>query len=266
MLSDFKPIESNLVNENRNSKLFSSIDRSKTINVSSGKRVSLNKSENDTNKIFNTAQGDYLQSYFKDKSFEFEINVDLVKEDNELVTHLKNYNAENKNCVLSVTYYKESVQTSWCIIKSYEQINLFLVYLSKIYEYDGFDPQIQEIIAYLYNKDLNSCDPKFFEEFFEFFKKIIQTDALKRKMFVLEFLEMSVYSFNSLIDGVKHKEGFIEFLTLPKNSKKTIYKCSCNSVKNEYKNAYFVKRWFILKEDIMFYLDNSCAEYGKDVS
>lgn len=241
-------------------------DRAKTINISSGKRVSLIKQENNTNKIFNTSQGDYLQSYIKDKSFDFEIDVNIKTTNNVYSELMDKFENKEKNCILNVTYFKDSIQTSWLICKSYEQINLFLVYLTKIYEYDGFDSQIQEIIAYLYNKDLNSCDAKFFEEFVEFFKKIIQTDALKKKMFVLEFLEISVYTFNSLIDGIKYKEGYIENLTLPKNSKKLVYKCACNTEKNQLKNSYFVKKWFILKEDIMFYMDNSCSEFGKDVS
>ena len=98
-------------------------------------------------------------------------------------------------------------------------------------------------------------------------KGVLNDDSvLKESVNILEFLEVSSHSFESIDDNeffLKPKEGYILKRCKPS---KTLISClqyiccsNCPCCK------LWQRRWFVLKDEMIFYLDNSNSSEGKDV-
>ena len=84
-------------------------------------------------------------------------------------------------------------------------------------------------------------------------------DLIKKRTDFLEFLEISRYSFDSFHEGKKPKEGYVQKKTNRGSFVQCIFcllPCFCKT---------WQKRWFVLKDDMICYLDNSSSSIGKDV-
>ena len=95
--------------------------------------------------------------------------------------------------------------------------------------------------------------------------EVINNPKLKNIVKILEFLEVSLYSFENYYDNdffLKPKEGYI----LKRCKSKKILSCFqylCCS--NSPCCKLWVRKWFVLKDDMIFYLDSSFSNIGKDV-
>lgn len=94
------------------------------------------------------------------------------------------------------------------------------------------------------------------------FNDILKYEEIKSSTNFLEFIGISSYGLDALTDGNKTKEGYIS-----KKSKKRRYGCLLNML-----TCYMIKccnfsqkRWFILQEDMICYLESSTSNIGKDV-
>ena len=95
--------------------------------------------------------------------------------------------------------------------------------------------------------------------------EIFNHPKLKNHFKILEFLEISMYSFDNLDDNEyfqKPKEGYI----LKRCKAGKFFSCfQALCCKNCPCCKLWQRRWFVLKEDMIFYLDNSYSNIGKDV-
>jgi hypothetical protein len=96
----------------------------------------------------------------------------------------------------------------------------------------------------------------------EVLNNFLKFEKLRARLSFLEFLEISNYSFDGFNEGVKPKEGYVLKQSNIRKST-SILRCIC---------ACFIccckkwqMRWFVLKDDMICYLDNSSASIGKDV-
>lgn len=94
---------------------------------------------------------------------------------------------------------------------------------------------------------------------------IINNPKLKSMIKILEFLELSLHSFENYDTNdffIKPKEGYI----LKRSKLKKYLSCLqyfCCS--NRECCSVWQRRWFVLKDDMIFYLDNSFSSIGKEV-
>ena len=81
-------------------------------------------------------------------------------------------------------------------------------------------------------------------------------------VFINEFFEISSHSFVSYNNGVKPKEGYIS-----KRSEYSLCQATCIELCKCVKCcccASYIKYWFLLKEDMICYLDSSTSQIGKN--
>ncbi len=93
-------------------------------------------------------------------------------------------------------------------------------------------------------------------------------DILKSENFIrslpsfLEFIEISSFGDELITEGNIPKEGYIL-----KKSQRKRYGCFLNSLTFGLINCcnFWQKRWFILQDEMICYLENSTSNLGKDV-
>lgn len=89
----------------------------------------------------------------------------------------------------------------------------------------------------------------------EIINQLINIPRVRNKMVFLEFLEISQHSFN---EETKPKEGYIL------KQSKILRQGSCLKALCCCKR--WQRRWFLLKDDLICYLDSSSSNIGKDVN
>jgi hypothetical protein len=178
--------------------------------------------------------------------------------------------------ILNVRYKKEISQRIFCweIKKTYLQIKEFLhqvkLYIIKINS-DTLDSKIKidnknleikwEVFRMIELKEYHKRN----KELIGVLNDLFNHPKLRNHFKILEFLEISMYSFDNLDDNdyfQKPKEGYI----LKRCKAGKFFSClqafccsSCPCCK------LWQRRWFVLKDDMIFYLDNSYSNIGKDV-
>lgn len=215
-------------------------------------------------RIFSATKKTNLNStYFKDyKSFLFYLDIELNK-DHSIYNLSKVKNKENSFCILKVDFSKPDIKNVvWDVSKTFEQIQEFLTKVSKLVEFKMFDKPYVKQINKLRTTRKKNCGQHFFMNFVDVFKVLLSKEEIKRRIFLLEFLEISILSFITLSEGIKYKEGYIDKLSKQRSRKGCMYKLFCCDY---IKCKNFYKRWFVVKDDMMFYIDNSSDYMGKDV-
>lgn len=160
--------------------------------------------------------------------------------------------------------YRNSYEYEWTIYKS---IPSFKDFLSKL-QYEMQSKKIplpnQQCVDFL--STIQKCtyaqlkskgnDIQLFLNFLTSYDKIKDNIVLK------EFFEISGHSFLDCNQGNKPREGYIQKLSEFSVCQKTwidlckCFECCCH--------ASWIKRWFLLKNDMICYLDSSTSEIGKD--
>ena len=96
-----------------------------------------------------------------------------------------------------------------------------------------------------------------------FLNQLLNFQIIKEFLIVFEFLEISSQSFHCFNDGNKPKEGYILKQVDPRLCRSLMFcLCPCISCCCRVWN----KRWFVLKDDMICYLESSMTAMGKDVS
>lgn len=161
---------------------------------------------------------------------------------------------------------------TWDIYKTPHKIKKLLIYIhnemilkqkNKIDDYSTNDLKI--LISYIKSKINDFLH--IINEVLEFINSLIEKDRsfLNFESF-LEFLEISCHSFHLYNEGIKPLEGYA--LKKAENSccrcliKWTCccFRCCCCQCLSNYN-----KRWFILKNDMICYLNNLNDDIGKDI-
>jgi hypothetical protein len=90
---------------------------------------------------------------------------------------------------------------------------------------------------------------------------MVQIPIIRDKIFFLEFLEISRHSFDCFNDGNKPKEGYVLKKSFSENDNHLLNKicrvCCCQR---------WQTCWFVIKENMVCYLDNSSSDIGKEVN
>lgn len=91
---------------------------------------------------------------------------------------------------------------------------------------------------------------------------ILKYDEIKKSTRFIEFLELSQYGLDILYEGTITKEGYIYKKTKDKRHSFFTKLITCCLIK--YFNCW-QRRWFILQDDMICYLESSVSNIGRDV-
>lgn len=125
-----------------------------------------------------------------------------------------------------------------------------------------FNEDLQTNIKKLLEKSLDQFKSIEIEVILSIVNEILKYDEIKISTHFLEFLEISKYGLDIIYDGTITKEGYIY-----KKTKNKRYGCFLNMITCcmiKYCNCW-QKRWFILQDDMICYLESSVSNIGKDV-
>ena len=98
-----------------------------------------------------------------------------------------------------------------------------------------------------YNRDENIID---------ILNDACDNNDVNKETFFLEFLEYSPYSITNIQNGLKPKEGYILKMGI---TRKNLIRDVCLAFLDTMNMVCYQKRWFILKDDMICYLDNHQA-------
>ena len=125
-----------------------------------------------------------------------------------------------------------------------------------------FKEDLQLNIKKLLEKSLDQFKSIEIEVILNIINDILKYDEIKMSTRFIEFLELSQYGLDILYDGTITKEGYIY-----KKTKNKRYGCFMNIITCcliKYCNCW-QRRWFILQDDMICYLESSVSNIGRDV-
>ena len=96
--------------------------------------------------------------------------------------------------------------------------------------------------------------------------KTVYSDLLNRandNVKLREFFEISNVSFSKFNQGIKPKEGYCQKKAEVKTCRR-LFNCFCSCMECVLFNK-FNKRWIVLKDDMLFYMNSSLSETGKNI-
>jgi hypothetical protein len=202
----------------------------------------------------------------------FTINIKFNKETKVgKILNRKIKREKNFRIIIFTVDYKSNIDKdnfNWDIYKTYQEVqNLF--YLIKI-TFSDFDlpqnqifPNNKEIlrnIDYILNisDDSDLIKVQNLRIIVQLINSLAEFPLIRDKIFFLEFIEISRHSFDCFNDGNKPKEGYVLKKSLSKNDNSCFKKICCFRQK-------WKKCWFVVKDDMVCYLDNSSSDIGKEV-
>ena len=197
------------------------------------------------------------------ETINFKLSFEIAKE-HKILQLINIRNLELTNTLINVIFVNDNNnQISWTISKSFSQIQDFLISFERIIINSKFneDDLINDLVIFL-KRDYKSKG--FYDDFLKFANLITASyKKIRNMIFFLEFFEISLYSFETLEKGIKYKEGYI----LKKRRKKVpnnscfqlLFCCGICQCK------VYSKQWFILKEDMMYYIEKSYNILAKDI-
>lgn len=197
-------------------------------------------------------------------------SIELSLDNNHLINKvIKDNKLEKEYCIFKVQYSKlgeisnlenKKASINWYLCKNIKKLRAFLSIVLKDPNLVSLAKENKEIIL----KIFNNKNQNIFQEFVSLFNHILKLhNKVKTNVYFLEFLELSIVSFSFLDLGIKYKEGYVIKHTKPiKNNDCCWYLfccclCKCKS---------FMKKWIIIKNDMLFFIDTSAENMGKDVS
>lgn len=197
-------------------------------------------------------------SYFRNNNYLFNLEFNAPT-DHRLLSLIKVRNLDSNYYLFKVKYSRLSINAEWHIAKSNESIFQFLNFLINDSEFDTYFQEHKGSIEKLVNK--REICKNFLNDTIKLMNMVFAVESLKRKIYVLEFCEISIISFITLSQGIKHKEGYIN------KQIKEVSKCSssmCCLFSCLFHN--FKRKWFVVRKDMIFYIDSSSDYMGKNVS
>lgn len=194
-------------------------------------------------------------------------NINYINNPNINTSNSNNNNSDsnitaktNQNLRYFSKHSHQQKPVIWYISKNKSTIHDFLNQLNKDSEFILLPPMFQKNLALLLSYSKKEISNFFFEFCFLLNSLIINLPIFMSKIYFLEFFELSVISFSLLNQGIKYKEGYIIKHTKPIRNTgwcNVFNLCSCKK---------FVKKWYIIQNDLLYFLDNSSDVMGKDVS
>lgn len=97
---------------------------------------------------------------------------------------------------------------------------------------------------------------------FNLINEILNSEKFKKSQSLLDFIEISDFGSEIICEGNIPKEGYIQ-----KKSQRKRYGCFLNFITCGIINCcnQWQKRWFILQDEMICYLENAQSNIGKDV-
>jgi hypothetical protein len=126
-----------------------------------------------------------------------------------------------------------------------------------------FNNDLQLNIKKLLEKSLEQFKLIEIEVILNIINEILKYEEIKMSTRFIEFLELSQYGLDILYDGTITKEGYIYKKTKNKRHGCFVKLITCCLIK--FCNCW-QKRWFILQDDMICYLESSVSNIGRDVS
>lgn len=126
-----------------------------------------------------------------------------------------------------------------------------------------FQEDLQLNIKKLLEKSLEQFKSIEIEVILNIINDILKYDEIKMSTHFIEFLELSQYGLDILYDGTITKEGYIYKKSKNKRYSWFMNLITCCLIK--YCNCW-QRRWFILQDDMICYLESSVSNIGRDVS
>jgi hypothetical protein len=245
-------------------------------NDSNKKEIFLNKNKRSKSFISNhsavsassyhTTQTIYTQ-HFKP----FSIKLSLKKKTSISKIVKRKVVKDERIFILKVEYKSGEEIFDWVIYKTYRELKENLIHIKSNITY-----MLKEDIYTVTHKDhletLNSINDyiQISQRVFSKGENIIGVleimnnliPSIRDKIFFLEFLEISRHSFDCFNDGNKPKEGYILKRNGNSRSSSCLFKvfCCCLSFCPSYS-----RRWFVLKDEMICYLEDSASDIGKEV-
>jgi phosphatidylserine/phosphatidylglycerophosphate/cardiolipin synthase-like enzyme len=254
--------------------------------------ISIKDNENDidsTNEQTNSAED--VESIYTHHFVPFSIKLQLIKRTklSEILKKDLSYNSDNsildnsnsitnnqkyeiekdENLVhFKVRYESEDdAKFTWDLFKTYKEIKaLLLQILSCVHrgsiQANNTTPLVFRnlpLLARLDYEEYVNC----ILQIIDMLNTLLGYRKIRDQIFFLEFLEISRHSFDCFNEGNKPKEGYIK-KRAGSRSHSFLFNCLCGYLINCCCNKFQV-RWFVLKDDMICYLDSSSDNIGKDV-
>ncbi len=125
-----------------------------------------------------------------------------------------------------------------------------------------FNEDLQINIKNLLAKSLDMFKSIEIEVILNIINEILKYDEIKMSTHFIEFLELSQYGLDILYEGTVTKEGYIYKKSNNKRHGCFLNLITCCLIKC---CNCFQKRWFILQDDMICYLESSVSNIGRDV-
>lgn len=162
---------------------------------------------------------------------------------------------------------EEDSKFTWDLFKTYKEIKELLLKILTCVQRKSISEKNTTALVF---KNLPLIAKLNYEEYancttqiIDLLNSLLKYRKIRDQLFFLEFLEVSRHSFDCFNEGIKPKEGYIKKRT-GSRSHSCLFNCLCGFLINCCCNKFQV-RWFVLKDDMICYLDSSSDNIGKDV-
>ena len=210
----------------------------------------------------NNNQVDEISNYTNMKVF----NVTIIL---KLIDRLKNiFKIINEDydvdiIILEVIYKTDDIFKfyRWEVYKTYKSMRNFFLSFNNLRNKGSISINNTEL-DYKINLILN-LEIDEYKQRIELIINVLNIVTKYKYRLIFEFFEISRYSFNCFNDNNKPKEGYILKSSMSKKNKSCYirYISPCFNCCVKWK-----KRWFVLKDDMICYLDTSSHNIAQDVS
>jgi hypothetical protein len=214
-------------------------------------------------KIFHENRSDDTEISYYTMLQDFKIIVLLSQ-----ITTLNSYfdvsrEKDHELLIIDVKYHNQVTDKffNWNILRRFENIYSFFNTV-KIYTIKNKliidNRDIGNKLELIFNLEVNEYKSRL-----DLIIEVLNRLARLKIKIALEFLELSRYSFNCFNEDIKPKEGYI--MKRSDNSRPGCIKAiiSCPGI-----SYFFLKwnvRWFVLKDDMICYMNSSSSNIAKDV-
>jgi phosphatidylserine/phosphatidylglycerophosphate/cardiolipin synthase-like enzyme len=211
---------------------------------------------------YHTAQSIYTQNFKP-----FSIKLSLKKKTSISKIVKRKVVKDERIFILNVEYKSHDEIFDWVIYKSYREIKEVLINIhSNINNFQNTKTVIDDQQTLKKIKEYIRINQRTFSKgenilgVLEIMNNLLP--SIRDKVFFLEFLEISRHSFDCFNDGNKPKEGYILKRNGNSRSSSCLFKifCCCLSFCPSYS-----RRWFVLKDEMICYLEDSASDIGKEV-
>ena len=198
------------------------------------------------------------------------INIDLIPLNTIIIqkvsleTRANLLKKKSINLLFITLRYKNTYEYEWEVYKPFDS---FKDFLSKL-QYEMHSKTIplpsqecSHIISEINDKSFFALKEKS-EDIKTLLNMLASYNLINMSITLREFFEISSHSFLEYNQGKKPREGYIQKQSEYSVCQKTwidcckCFECCCYSP--------YIKRWFLLKDDMICYLDSSTSEIGKD--